>query len=345
MSRPATVAALAAAILAGLALYRTEQRAKALKIELFQIKERLYDQLTELRRWDSVRPISGLKAETLQIGHVKILDVEIRPFDARDAMALAIEDTNWQPKNQNDLAYPFPEVGGSPSFSPYFYAANASAIMRRRRATNDNRFIGPIPWIEHARDRVTEREGRSAFIVSDRPYELGSVMLPAGWRSAFANAAVMVGLLDLREATADDAFLDLARQYLAGLVDTETSSKLWRIDESQYLWFEEYPAIAGRPTSVMNGHINVVLALHRYWTVTGDATVLPLIKAGLATAARYMWEVRKPGSTSAYWLHDLKTLDYGPLRATRFPDALLAISGHPIFRELSDALKTDMPIR
>jgi hypothetical protein len=152
-------------------------------------------------------------------------------------------------------------------------------------------------------------------------------------------------LLDLHEATADDRYLDLARSYVAGLTDTKTTEKLWRIDAAQYLWFEEYPAIDGRPTSVINGHIGSVLVLHRYWTVTGDEAVLPLIRAGLATAARYMWKVRNPGGISAYWLHDMTIPDYGPVRATNFANALLAISEHQSFRELSDALKTDMPIR
>ncbi|KUL94826.1 hypothetical protein DK26_18380 [Bosea sp. WAO] len=380
MTRAITFAVLAVLVTmvlvaVGVTLYRAEKHAVAVQADLFQIKERSYalavelaqmraalaqkraeksqpvdgddlvEALEELRRWHSVRPIPDLASETLDIGHVKTLRVDIRPFDARVPLAVAEDRAGWEPGNDSDLPYPWPTRDGETVFSAFYYAVNASIIMRRWRATGDKRFLALIAGLEAARERETVREGTSAFIAAEHPLALASSTLPAGWRSAFSNAFVVVGLLDLHEATADESYLNLARSYVAGLTNARTAEKLWRIDASQYLWFEEYPAIEGRPTSVINGHIGSVLALHRYWTVTGDKTVLPLIRAGIATAARYMWKVRNPGGISAYWLHDSKTPDYGPVRATNFADALLAISGHRIFRELSDALKTDMPIR
>lgn len=380
MSRATTLGAIAAAIVAGFLAYTAEKRLSAIKKDIFQLGERSHAlavelaqmraeglqfyaasaselaqlrlertrssaALAELRRWNSVRPISDLQAETLAVGNVKVLNVDIGAADVRSYLAVAEDLAMWQPKDDTDLPFPWPIRDGKPAFSSYYYAVNASILMRRWRVTGDKRFLTLISVLEDARERETVREGHSAFIAASSSLIQASAIIPAGWRSALANAFMFVGLLDLHEGTGDERYLDLARSYVAGLTDTETSEKLWRVDASQYLWFEEYPSINGRPTSVMNGHIGVVLALHRYWTVTGDAKVLPLIKAGLATAARYMWEVRNPGGISAYWLYDPTIPDYGPVRAVRFAEALLTISGHRTFHELSEALRTDMPIR
>jgi hypothetical protein len=210
MTRAVTYAVLAVAVATGIALYRAEQHAATVQADLSQIKERSYalaaelaqmraalaqkrteksrpvdsdsvaDSLAELRRWLSVRPIPDLVSETLDMGHVKTLRVDIKPFDARVPLAVAEDLAGWTPRNDTDLASPWPIRDGEPVFSAYYYAVNASVIMRRWRATGDKRFLALIAGLEAARERETVREGASAFIAASRPFALGSSTLPVG---------------------------------------------------------------------------------------------------------------------------------------------------------------------
>ena len=116
------------------------------------------------------------------------------------------------------------------------------------------------------------------------------------------------------------------------------------LDGSDFLWFEETPPLNGKRTHIMNGHIATVLALYRYWQVTGDESVLSLVRAGLATAARYMPEMRRPGQVLAYWLYDKSLPDYGPLRMIIMAKAMGEISDNPAFGRIEEMLLTDSTV-
>ena len=82
------------------------------------------------------------------------------------------------------------------------------------------------------------------------------------------------------------------------------------VDESDYLWFEEFPCRGPNQTHIMNGHVFALMALDQYRTLDmpdrGEAETL--MRAGIATMQRYLCEYRRPGQVNRYslyapWLH------------------------------------------
>ncbi|WP_434646838.1 D-glucuronyl C5-epimerase family protein [Achromobacter piechaudii] len=226
-------------------------------------------------------------------------------------------------------------------FNPYTFAENAAVL----RAWKDR--VAPEA-IRRTSDYLLlqlEKYTRDDAVFYDFDYEIiESGILKAGWQSAYANGMVAIGLMDLAEATDNMTLRERAKRYLDKVLWRGKNTDLSLVDSASYLWFEETPPLHGRATHVINGHIAVVFALYRYMQVTGDPAYERYVKAGLATAARYFWETRRPGKIPTYWLYN-ETADYGPLRAINFADTLAAITGHPIFSDLSAALRTDVPIR
>lgn len=225
-------------------------------------------------------------------------------------------------------------------FNPYTFAVNASMLRFNKDAAKIEDRRKSTLYLLDQLAKYTKDDA----IFYDFDYSQADGTFQKGWTSALGNGLVALGLLDLAEAVSDPTLRTQAKRYLDKLLWKGQNTDLTLVDRSSYLWFEETPPLNGKPTHILNGHSLVVFAMYRYMQVTGDRSYEPYVKAGLATAARYFWEARRPGGIPMYWRYD-ETEDYGPLRAINYADTMASISGHPIFSEFADALRTDVPIR
>ena len=229
-------------------------------------------------------------------------------------------------------------------FSPYGFMRNArqiaAAITMGGEAAESYRKA--LPYLMRQLDAHTEAEaGGLAFVVYRFDLDVYWHTIKSGWRSAFGNAVIMLGLLDLFQATGDQALRERAERYLSALLAVNYADGITEVDDSQYLWFEEYPKPAEH---LINGHIITLLALYHWGQELADDRVNPLLTAGLTTMRRYLPMVRRAGGVSAYGLFDLSVADYGPQRTINLVRAIAKISGDAEFDALAAAFETDMPL-
>ncbi|OZI74029.1 hypothetical protein CAL22_05885 [Bordetella genomosp. 12] len=284
----------------------------------------------------------GISWTAMQGTTIKVLEAPLNMREnVRAAMALPNERV-WDGKGL--LPIPWPQVYTEvfkQEFAPYTFAQNAAILRHTAQAA-------PQTPIKDAADYLLRQLAaytRDGYVRYDFDHSMQGGRLKKGWTSALGNAFAVIGLLDLAAATHRPELTRLAYAYLQKLAWTGANNDLVMVDDASFLWFEETPPFDGRRTHVINGHVGVVFAFYYYTQQTGDQQFVPLIRAGLATMARYMWEVRRPGENSAYWLFDANVADYGPLRAINFAEALYRISGNPSFRNVADAYRTDNAIR
>lgn len=315
-----------------------------------EIRPDLDQTIKQLRRIEAqvarltvpVPTVRGLTWADLNGKKVKVLGSQLRmDIDALKVMSLRhAPGLRFDPKN---LPLPWPDMYlkvFKQEFNPYTFAGNMSAIAQQIRegsggwSNQIEYLLGQLSKYTNARDEV--------FYDFDNEQQDG--VYKRGWTSALGNANALIGLTELYDATRDEKYLQLARRYLAPLTTTWTEHDIVRLDGSDYLWFEETPPLNGHPVSVYNGHIGTVLALYHWEKVTGDKSVEPYIRAGLATAARYLPESRRPGAIPAYSKFG-EVADYGPARAVNMARTLWEITGETVFRDLTDALTTDVPYR
>lgn len=249
----------------------------------------------------------------------------------------------WRWRREGDLPLPWPELyrANGEEFNPYTFLLNARIIAAKIKAGDEaETFRRALPYLLRQLERYSTVEpGGFAFVTYEFAYDCYGRMVPAGWRSAFGNAAVMLGLLDLYRSTGDAALLARARAYLLPLLSVDRSDGVTVTDKDHYLWFEEYPS----PVShVINGHIGVLLALYEYEQLTGDRSLRQFIAAGLTTMRHYLPVARHPGHPSAYGLFDLAQADYGPARIVNYVRAIAAISGDPQLGALAADYAADM---
>jgi hypothetical protein len=280
--------------------------------------------------------------------HIKAVKAELRP-DVDVVSVLSLRTSlNWTPKGPSDLPVDWPklyiETYHQP-FEPYTFAINAAIMAYQIKGKALKSDAPNIDALLAALKRYSDTLSGGALAVR---YDFDNILaggtIPAGWHSAFGNGAVVIGLLELAEATGDGEIRELADKYVDALRWQGTDSDIVMMDGSDFLWFEETPPLNGKPTHIMNGHIATVFSLYRYWQVTGDETVLPLVRAGLATAARYLPELRRPGQVPAYWLYDTSVPDYGPLRMINMTKTMGAISDNPVFGHIMEMLLTDSSV-
>jgi hypothetical protein len=280
--------------------------------------------------------------------NVKAVKADLRPdVDVISILSLRYR-VNWTPKGSNDIPEDWPKLyieTYHQLFNPYTFAINAAIMAYQVKKQTLKPDAPNIGVLLAALKRYSDTLPSGALAVR---YDFDNILaggtIPAGWHSAFGNGAVIIGLLELAEATGNEDIRALADKYVDALRWQGTDSDIVMIDGSDFLWFEETPPLNGKPTHVMNGHIATVFSLYRYWQVTHDESVLPLVRAGLATAARYLPELRRPGQVPAYWLYDTSVPDYGPLRMILLTKAMGEISDNPAFRRIEAMLLTDSTV-
>jgi hypothetical protein len=295
-----------------------------------------------------VKVVPDLTYISIGSKNVKAVKAGLHPnVDVLSALSLR-HALNWMPKGPTDIPMEWPklyvETYHQP-FNPYTFAINAAIMAYQIKGKVLTAEAPNIYALLGALKRYSDTRQGGALAVRydfDNPTREGTI--PAGWHSAFGNGAAIVGLLELTEATGNEEIRDLAGKYVDALRWDGADSDIVMLDDSDFLWFEETPLLNGKRTHIMNGHIATVFALYRYWQVTGDESVLPLVRAGLATAARYLPEMRRPGQVPAYWLYDTSLPDYGPLRLIIMTKAMGEISNNPAFGRIEEMLLTDSTV-
>lgn len=253
--------------------------------------------------------------------------------------------TSWAPTQASDIPFPWPAsyVALGQSFSAYTFAQNMIALAKLSQTEGlSPRISTAVSYLIGQLDAYTDTSNR---IFYSFPYGIAGHTLTPPWHSALANAQAMQGMLELWRVTNNGQYLAKARALRGPLLLTggvNTGSTL--VDGASWLWFEEYPAINGVPTHVLNGHVIGLFALYRDRQLTGDTSLDNYIRAGIATAARYYWQARRPGEIIRYWIYNYDIADYGPLRAINFAQAMSVILPNPKLSELVDALRTDMSV-
>ncbi|AWM87591.1 hypothetical protein C4E04_13165 [Microvirga sp. 17 mud 1-3] len=308
-----------------------------------EINRRLDVISSEITRRDAtVTPVTGLSWIDLHGQQIKILETPLR-FDIDVLKVASLRHPKGLKYDPSKLPVPWPKQyveQFKQEFNPYTFASNCSAVAQQIREGNGD-WIQQITYLLTQLAKYTNAQDE---IFYNFDYQQVGDIFKAGWKSALGNALVSVGLLEIYDATKDDKYLNLSRRYLAPLTTAWQDEDIVRLDQANYLWFEETPPANGRPISVYNGHVYTTLALYRYQQLTGDKSLEPYLRAGLATAARYLPESRRPGKIPVYSRYD-ETPDYGPLRAYNQANALWEITGNRIFKDLADGLMTDIPVR
>ena len=113
------------------------------------------------------------------------------------------------------------------------------------------------------------------------------------------------------------------------------------IDDSQYLWFEEYPSSTEPQPRVLNGHIGALMGIYSYYRLWPNDEAKRLLQAGITTLNQYFVDSRRPGAVNRYCLADRESVDDGPKRAILQQRWLNNITGDDFFAQAAAALMTD----
>lgn len=343
------VAAAVLAVIAGLVIH-VALRARS---DLYDLRAQVSAIDAELARQAKSQPprpvpaIVGLRAESVGGALAKSLAFDLKP--GLDVIGLIADngiDPSWRFAKDGDLPMPWPQSYRAiyhQDFAPYTFLINARLIANAigRGGEIEASYRQALPYLMRQLEQYTDVEGDLAFVSYKFNVKAAARTVKAPWRSAFGNAVAMLGLMELGRATDDPAWLAQAEPYLRGILAVDHADGVTKIDEAQYLWFEEYPAPLQH---IINGHIATLLALYHYGETTHDDRVRPYLNAALTTMRRYLPSVRRDGRVAAYGMFDLTQPDYGPQRLISFTRTLAAISGDAAFGALAAAFETDMPL-
>lgn len=144
-------------------------------------------------------------------------------------------------------------------------------------------------------------DGECAYWEYDYSADYNGRNLSAGWRSAYAQAYVILAMLLFYCRTQDEKFEKMARMAANGLVrDVAHGGCSYHISENE-LWFEEIPQ--GECTYIYNAHIVALLALYEIRERLNCNAYDKSIKAGEEAFLRLLSGMNT-GTKSAYAYQD-----------------------------------------
>jgi len=278
------------------------------------------------------------------------LKTECEPLPGWD-----IENCNFDTKDiENCLPFALPEKYINvfkQNYCPFTFYMNIHALIevsKDRDAKNKAHIL--INYLVDKTLAYTKQVNDSKFIVYNFDNKFHEITVKAGWVSCFANSVVMQAFLQLYVDLGEDRYLKLAHEYFnafkiinskEGKIDTWFSYA----DASDYLWFEELPIDGNRKAHILNGHIEALIGLYKYYKVTKKEVALKLLQAGLLTIHRYGSSFRYPGSTNRYDLYAYYNKDYGPARTVAQQLYLHEITDEAYFKQLSEFFLVDNPLK
>ncbi|HWU14696.1 MAG TPA: hypothetical protein VN157_11885, partial [Caulobacter sp.] len=303
--------------------------------------------LQRVKAFQVVPSIQNLKIDQIGGRAVKVMDRQLDfGVDILRTVGLSHARRGWKPSEDGRPPYPLFAPGveaGQTVFSTHAFAINCAVLAD---LINLN---GPLPY-NATLDALVADLARNADAAAvggrrvrlDYDHSVFGATISAGWSSASAQAEAALGAMQLAQAKdMPEPYRLLARELITPLVAGDEG--LVRIDAGGYLWLEDMPPIHGQPLQGLHGHLLGTLAIYRYVQCTDDRTAEPVLRACLATAARYLPESRRPGDAPAFSLAYPETgTPYGAALRAMVVDLGL-ISGHPIFGSITSAFATDVP--
>ncbi|WP_156390521.1 hypothetical protein [Caulobacter sp. Root487D2Y] len=303
-----------------------------------------------LRRIEALQVIPAvqhLKIEQIGGQAVKVMDQQLDfGVDILRAVDLSHAHRGWKPSKDGRPPYPVFAPGaevGQTIFSTHALAINCAVLAD---LININ---GAAPYkatLDALVADITRNSDPAAVggrkIRLDYDHSLLGATIPAGWASASAQAEAALGVLQLAQAKAmPEPYRALARELITPLIAGDED--LVRRDAGGYLWLEDMPPIHGKPLQSLHGHLLATLAVYRYVQCTDDRAAEPVLRACLATAARYLPETRRPGETPIFSLAYPETGTPQGMALRALVIDLGLISRHPIFDSIASAFASDVP--
>lgn len=135
-------------------------------------------------------------------------------------------------------------------------------------------------WLEQ---NAIEIQGNAVVWHYTFDHTFNTIVIKAGWPSAFSQADVIKALILAHRRTGKERYRDLAlRAAYAFTIPCERGGL--RCEVGGIPWFEEVPVPYGYAPMILNGHLFAVVMLHRLWQETGDPRVKEAFDDGVASA-------------------------------------------------------------
>ncbi|MDJ0694071.1 MAG: D-glucuronyl C5-epimerase family protein [Mastigocoleus sp. MO_188.B34] len=234
-------------------------------------------------------------------------------------------------------------------FSPWTFKVNAMALANVQ-TSNQAEYDALVKLKDKLIDRLLEftvLQSQARYIIYkfDFPISDTDSVLLKPWVSGFAQGVTLSGLYHLYQRFGDERCLKIADEIFATFTQyrNKQNNKFWvtEIDESGYIWIEEYPLNSEPQPKVLNGHIHGILGVYDYYRMRPDnKDVLTFLQGAITTVHRYVNQYRKPGHINLYDLR-FKKSDYGPQRTILQQKYLFDITGQPYFLKMSESFKKD----
>lgn len=303
----------------------------------------------EIRAWTITPTIPGIA-----IKHIDGVDVKIATFPIKrgqDPMKLSgyKVSAGWKPSANVEANLPYP---WSPTFVEKFHQPfnadsflfNMSALANFYRQTHDYEAIRPyVDYLVGRLKEYTITDGDASLVTYRFDYPFHDIQMKSGWLSSYGNASVIAGLTYMSSIAHRPELDSLATKYVNGLHRYDGKNKNWvtTVDDTEYLWFEEYPLDGKQKAHVLNGHIWTVFSLYYYSERHPES--LDMLNAGLTSLKRYLPTYRYPGKINRYDRYNDYTPDYFPKNTVDEERSLFSITGDTFFNDMADAFMTDMP--
>ncbi|MDJ0734363.1 MAG: D-glucuronyl C5-epimerase family protein [Nostocaceae cyanobacterium] len=231
-------------------------------------------------------------------------------------------------------------------FSPWNFKVNAISLANVQ-TSNQAEYDVLVKLKDKLIDRLLEFtivQAEARYIIYKFDLRFGDTVLLKPWVSGFAQGVTLSGLYHLYQRFGDERCLKIADEIFAALTQyrNKQDNKFWvtEIDDSGYLWIEEYPLNSEPQPKILNGHIAGILGVYDYYRMQPNNDVLTFLQAAITTIHRYVNEYRRPGDINLYDLR-FKESDYGPQRTILQQKYLFDITGEPYFLKMSESFKKD----
>jgi hypothetical protein len=229
-------------------------------------------------------------------------------------------------------------------YHPWGITSKAIEYIESYNKTGDSLYL---PFIyKYARKIVAlgDRANGGIWI----PYTFNLVLngnsnevIMAPWYSGLAQGHALCFFSRSYELIHDPYFKIMADSFFSCFLSTDTLSAIWVAlsDSSQNYWIEEYPF--SPPNHVLNGFVTTFFCLYDYFQITDDSNCEIILKAGLTTVKKHMYEYRCRGGVCYYDLrYKSQYSSYQDLVINQFRK-LAQYTSDPSFSAFADSLYSD----
>lgn len=324
-----------------------------IKRDIKGIKKNIEERIPAQDLYRSIPELSGLEEVQVKHGRFKVFKYEI-DLTALDLTRRVKIPENWKPEsNSKKLGERLPFDWGEwykkdlkQFFNPHVFYLNALALCKYVPST-DEEAHALVRLKDELIDRFiefTELQDGARYVI----YTFDSTAfsgIKAPWVSGFAQGQALSALCHLYRRFEDDRYLKMAEEIWNSFTQyRDTSSgRFWvtEIDDSGFLWIEEYPLSKEPQPKVLNGHICGIHGLYNYFQLRPhNSDILRLLQGAITSVHRYVNYYRRPGKVNRYSLWD-ENPDYLPTRTVSQQNDLFQITNEPYFFLMAESFRMD----